>query len=142
MVVVTVLTAFINTPGEALSRCTKVARGTVPPARPAAPAFGIPGEQSGDNGLERSVRSQGDDTEAAAAPRAASTAEAPEAQQAKGDQRGRQTQQDPLEVRMPRSTVSHVHAQLALTVIPTQIQASFKPCPQPLCISAPYQINT
>ena len=71
----------------------------MPPARPTAPAFGMPGEQSGDNGLERSVRSQGDDTEAAAAPRAASAAEAPEPQQTRGDQRMAQQQPDQPEVR-------------------------------------------
>ena len=71
----------------------------MPPARPAAPAFGMPGEQSGDNGLERSVRSQGDDTEAAAAPRAASAAEVQEPQQNREGQRVAQQQPDQLEVR-------------------------------------------
>ena len=79
--------------------CIQAARGTVPPARPAAPALGMPGEQSGDNDLERSVRSQGDDTEAVAAPRAASAAEAPLPQQSRGDRRIAQQQQDQLEVR-------------------------------------------
>lgn len=59
----------------------------------------MPGEQSGDNGLERSVRSQGDDTEAAAAPRAASAAEVPEPQHTREGQRAAQQQPDQLEVR-------------------------------------------
>ena len=76
----------------------QLARGT-PPARPLAPSFGVSGEQSGDNGLERSVRSQGDDTEAV--PRA-STVEAPGLQphQLKAGQRAAQQQPDQqLEVR-------------------------------------------